>query len=195
MHVLVIDNKSAHLQRLQELIQETLGNVEFRLHDPRNMSDHDMEWADLIVFSGGWGRSIVKNPQTFERMVDFCVKHEKPTIGICLGAEAIAAYFGSTLTELPVRRAGNVRIHFKDEAGVEMGLKSSTMVYEFHKWVVSEVHDPLICLADSKDGPELYRHATLPMWGMQFHPEVSRLNSRGHVIFKYIVAQLGLVTA
>lgn len=192
MNVLLIDNKSAHLVRLQELIQDTLGEVEFRLRDPRNMSDEEVEWADLIVFSGGWGRSIVKNPQTFTRMVELCVRHQKPTIGICLGAEAIAAYYGSSLSELPVRRVGNVRIFFKDGVDAAMGLEPSVMVYEFHKWVVNEVHHPLVCLATSKDGPELYRHAGLPLWAMQFHPEVLHRNSRGHEIFKYIVSELGL---
>jgi anthranilate/para-aminobenzoate synthase component II len=65
VHVLLVDNKSAHLMRLQELIRSTLGEVTFQLHDPRDMGDADMEWADLVVFSGGWGRSIVKNPNTF----------------------------------------------------------------------------------------------------------------------------------
>jgi GMP synthase (glutamine-hydrolysing) len=181
--------------RLQSLIEDTLGEVEFRLHDPRNMRDADMLWADLVVFSGGWGRSIVRNPDTFNRMVEFCVKHQKPTIGICLGAEAIAAYFGSQLRELPIRRVGNVRIHFESDIDGMIDLSPSVMVYEFHKWVIDAVHSPIINLAKSKDGCELFKHETLPIWGLQFHPEVERLDSKGHLIFANIVAQLGLAKA
>lgn len=191
MHVLLIDNKSAHLVRLQALIRATLGKVEFRLHDPRNMGDDDMEWADLVIFSGGWGRSIVKNPGTFNRMVEFCERHRKPTVGICLGAEAIATYYGSELREIPVRRVGNVRIHFKPDVNEAMRLEPSVMVYEFHKWVIGAVHGPLVNLATSKDGCELFKHKTLPMWGMQFHPEVSRLDNKGHAIFEYVAAEIG----
>jgi anthranilate/para-aminobenzoate synthase component II len=192
LRVLVVDNKSAHLLRLQALITDVLGEVVFRLRDPRAMVDSDMLWADLVVVSGGWGRSIAKNPLTFVRMVQYCVDHQKPTIGICLGAEAIAAYFGATLTEMPVRRVGNVRIFFEDGVHVAMGLQSSELVYEFHKWTVSGVQAPLVTLATSKDGPELYRHATLPLWAMQFHPEVQRGDSQGHAIFSYVIDQLGL---
>ncbi|HSX15978.1 MAG TPA: gamma-glutamyl-gamma-aminobutyrate hydrolase family protein [Candidatus Saccharimonadales bacterium] len=192
MNVLLVDNKSAHLVRLKQLIESTFGVVTFRLHDPRDMAPTDVEWADLVVFSGGWGRSIVKNPQTFKRMVDLCVEHRKPTIGICLGAEAIAVYFGSRLSELPVRRVGNVRMHFTDDFHGAAGLEPSVMVYEFHKWTIDTVQPPLIALATSKDGPELFKHTDLPLWGMQFHPEVERLGNKGRAVFEYVASQLRL---
>lgn len=193
MKVLLVDNQSVHLPLLHNLIHEKLGDVEFMVHDPRDMTDEHMPDADLVVFSGGTGRSIEKNPQTFERMVSLAVKYKKPTIGICLGAEAIAVHFGSRLREMPGRRVGNVRSHFSDSAAKSFGLsETSTMVYEFHKWLIEDVYPPLESLATSKDGVELFRHTDLPIWGMQFHPEVRRLNNQGHTIFEYILRDFGL---
>jgi anthranilate/para-aminobenzoate synthase component II len=189
MKVLLIDNKSAHLLRLKELLREKLGSVSFTLRDPREMRNSDVEAADLIVVSGGAGRSIIKNPQTFKRMVRMAMAHHKPTIGICLGAEAVAAAFDAPMRELPVRRVGNVRIHFtKDFAD----LGDSIMAYEFHKWLIESVPLPLKALATSKDGVEILRHRTLPLWGVQFHPEVRRLDNKGHLVFEYILRDLGL---
>jgi anthranilate/para-aminobenzoate synthase component II len=193
MNVLLVDNKSAHLENLRDLVEHVFVDVQFRVHDPRNMHTDDVEWADLVVISGGTGRSIIKNPLTFKRMVSMCVEYAKPTIGICLGGEAIATYFGSTMHEIPVRRVGNVRLQVDEEFSAAAGLPEITMVYEFHKWVLDSVKTPLVCLATTKDGPELFRHESLPIWGMQFHPEVRRLNSKGFEIFRQVVTELGLL--
>jgi anthranilate/para-aminobenzoate synthase component II len=95
------------------------------------------------------------------------------------------------LREISVRRVGNVRIYFENACNENMGLEPSVMVYEFHKWVIDGVCVPLVNMATSKDGCEFFRHETLPMWGLQFHPEVERLDNKGHVIFEYVVTQMG----
>lgn len=194
MRVLIVDNSSVHLTKLQDLITEKLGPVEFVIYGPREMQDDHLPKVDLVIFSGGTGRSIEKNPQTFERMVDLAAKHKKPTVGICLGAEAIAVRFGSKLRELRVRRVGNVRINFtsaghKDFSSVD----SSVMAYEFHKWCIDGVKKPLKIVASSKDGVEIFKHADLPMWGIQFHPEVRRKNNEGHLVFEDILRDIGVL--
>jgi GMP synthase-like glutamine amidotransferase len=126
-------------------------------------------------------------------MVDLAKKYRKPTIGICLGAEAIAVYFGSELKEMPVRRVGNIRINLDPGFAEAAGQKGRAMVYEFHKWRIEDVKEPLVCLATSKDRVELFRHKTLPIWGMQFHPEVKRLDNSGHLIFEHILRRTGLL--
>ena len=191
MHVLVVDNKSAHLEKLRDLILNKLGDVDFTLRDPREMHLDDVLGVDLVVFSGGWGRSIEKNPGTFKRMVQLVIDAKKPAIGICLGAEAIAVHYGSELVELPVRRVGNIPLKIEDESLKKALVTDSVMVYEFHKWYIPTVLSPLVPLATSKDGVECFKHPSLPLWGLQFHPEVSRLNNKGHEIFEYALTDLG----
>jgi GMP synthase-like glutamine amidotransferase len=193
MRVLIVDNKSAHLTKLQELVHQKLGNVEFVLRDPREMFLDDVLTVDLVVFSGGWGRSIEKNPGTFKRMVNVVVEAKKPAIGICLGAEAIAVHYGTKLIEMPVRRVGNIPLKVADGPLKDTLSKQHVMAYEFHKWLISEVHQPLITLATSKDGVECFKHASLPIWGLQFHPEVPRLGNIGHEIFEYALRDIGIL--
>lgn len=190
MHVLVVDNKSAHLEKLRDLIKSRLGDVDFTLRDPREMHFDDVLGVDLVVFSGGWGRSIEKNPGTFKRMVQLVIDANKPAIGICLGAEAIAVHFGSELVELPVRRVGNIPLTLSRQLEDTLGTEK-VMAYEFHKWCIPSIRRPLISLATSKDGIECFKHETLPLWGMQFHPEVLRLNNSGHKIFDQALIDLG----
>jgi anthranilate/para-aminobenzoate synthase component II len=193
MNVLIVDNKSAHLERLKELLVEKLGNVTFSFCDARDITDDIVKHAELVVISGGWGRSIIKNPGTFNKLIDTLAKHAKPTIGICLGAEAIAAAYGATLVELPVRRVGNIRISISDAELANTLGKSDLAVYEFHKWYINQTTSPIIALATSKDGVEIIRHRELPMWGLQFHPEVRRLDNNGHKIFEYVLNELGVI--
>lgn len=188
MRVLLIDNKSAHLIRLKKLTRQKLGTVDFRLRDPREMRDEDVAWAELVIISGGTGRSIEKNPLTFKKMVQRLVTAGKPTVGICLGAEAIAVYFGSTLRSIGVRRVGNVKVHLEADApAVNPANDRSFMAYEFHRWAIDEVHTPLVKLAYSKDGVEIFRHESMPIWGLQFHPEVRRRDNGGHILFEYVL--------
>lgn len=196
MTVLLIDNKSAHLERLRKLIIDKLRSVNFVQRDPRAVTEGEVHAADLIVISGGVGRSIVKNPRTFSRIVRLAASARKPTIGICLGAEAMAVEYGGVLQEMPVRRVGNIPILLDEKFKAQLAFRQDdkVMVYEFHKWLINKTFlpSPLRILATSKDGVEVLKHESLPMWGLQFHPEVLRLNNAGQRIFDYILRDLGL---
>lgn len=185
--LLIVDNKSAHLEALQEIIREKISDVEYRLQATREVTDESVLWADLIVLSGGTGLSIEKNPKTFQRLIEKILAASKPVIGICLGAQAIGVHFGAVLIDIGVRRVGNIAIYFRTDAAQELRVKERMIVYEFHRWKIDTVPDPLVEVARSKDGVEVMRHASLPVWGLQFHPEVRRRGNGGHAIFESIV--------
>lgn len=189
--VLIVDNLSAHLEALKDIIYEKLeGNVEFKLEGTREVTIGHIKWADIVVISGGTGRSIEKNPQTFRTLVEKIITNHKPVVGICLGAQAIAVYYGAELRDIGVRRVGNIAIHLNPVLARLLENKEKFMVYEFHRWSIPEVSDPLVGLAKSKDGVEVFRHKNLPVWGLQFHPEVRRLDNGGHIIFESIIHRL-----
>lgn len=191
MKVLLIDNKSAHLERLKKLIYEYIPHDAIRQIDTKEVDSQQIAWADLVIISGGQGRSIAKNPGTFGRMIKLVEAHNKPAIGICLGAEAIATYFGHAMTLMPVRRVGNVRLIPATHA---LGLpETGVWAYEFHKWKIEDNKDSeLETLATSKDGIEIFRHKRYPIWGLQFHPEVKVRGNVGHYIFGMVLDELGL---
>lgn len=193
-HVLVIDNKTVHLSALVSLLNKTIPISRLTVETTREVTTAQVKDADLVILSGGTGRSIEKNPETFKKLIKLLIQENKPTIGICLGGEAVAFYFGAELVQLPIRRVGNIRINLHAELATIVG-KTSIMVYEFHKWYINLLdHKDIKILATSKDGVEVFRHKSLPLWGLQFHPEINRKNNEGHKIFTHIVKQLGLKT-
>ena len=191
MNVLLVDNKSAHLERLTALIGEYIDGGKIKQIVPEEINDKSMEWADLVVVSGGQGRSVLRNRRVFDEMVKQIEKHRKPTIGICLGAEAIAVFFGAEMHQLPVRRVGNVRIF---PTGNKLGLaKEGFLAYEFHRWVIRRnLPKVLEEIAFSKDGVEIFKHQKYPIWGLQFHPEVRIRDNPGHTVFGMLLVKLGL---
>lgn len=191
MNVLLVDNKSAHLERLKALITEYLDGGKIRQIVPEELDDKLMSWANVVIISGGQGKSIVRNKDYFARMVETVERYNKPTIGICLGAEALAVYFGGELQQLPVRRVGNVRLFSQSS---HLGLpEEGVLVYEFHRWVIkTDLPKQLTEVARSKDGVEIFKHRHYPIWGMQFHPEVKIRDNGGHEIFGKVLKELGL---
>lgn len=57
-------------------------------------------------------------------------------------------------------------------------------VYEAHRFVVRETPPELIVLAKSKDGIEAFKHISLPIYGVQFHPEMFIDQTAGKSVFE-----------
>src|SRR3990170_3805995 len=95
--ILIIDNTTVHLPRLIDLVAEKLPDSKLKVEVTKDVKAEHVRSADLVVLSGGTGRSVEKNSETYNRVVGLAVRNNKPTIGICLGAEAIAVYFGAQL--------------------------------------------------------------------------------------------------
>jgi para-aminobenzoate synthetase / 4-amino-4-deoxychorismate lyase len=106
-----------------------------------------------------------------------------PVLGVCLGHQAIAACFGASIVRTaPVHGQTSIITH--DGRGVLTGLPRRFAAARYHSLIVAEQTLPpcLHITARTRSGnPMGLRHATLPIEGLQFHPE-SVLTSHGHNI-------------
>ncbi len=193
MNVLIVDNVTVHLPKLVKLVTAKIPGSQIRIVGTREVTEKEVTNADLVILSGGTGRSIEKNPETYRRVVGIIEKNLVPSIGVCLGAEAIADYFGNSLQQMTVRRVGNIAIDFENELW-EVDCEVPVMVYEFHKWKLPDTKLPLVSIARSKDGVEIFRHQNLPIIGLQFHPEVRRKKNCGHMLFAKALNELQFKT-
>ena len=106
-----------------------------------------------------------------------------PVLGVCLGHQAIAASFGASIIQSrPVH--GQTSVIHHDGGGVLARLPRRFHAVRYHSLIVAEQTMPS-CLhisARTRGGiPMGLRHASLPIEGVQFHPE-SVLTSYGHAI-------------
>ena len=105
-----------------------------------------------------------------------------PILGVCLGHQAIGAALGGPIIRAQKQMHGKTSVITTDQQGVFAGLPRQFTVNRYHSLVIDRNHvpDELIVTATSEDGEiQGVRHKTLPIEGVQFHPE-SILTEHGH---------------
>jgi GMP synthase-like glutamine amidotransferase len=183
MKVLLVDNGTTLLEKLERLIPgaETVEQQE-------RFSAAEGNEYDLIVLSGSSKEQLVGNESDFESEIAFIRTNQKPLIGICFGCELIVSAFGGELHKLVVPHKGirEIEITNSDLFEGEKLLK----VYESHQWGMSEAPANFDVLAQSADGPEMIKHKTLPVYGLQFHPENFVDTTEGDELFRSLFSKI-----
>jgi anthranilate synthase component II len=113
--------------------------------------------------------------------------HErKPILGICLGHQALGQYFGGQLVNLKqVFHGVESQVNWVTDGLLNQGLSIETTVGLYHSWSI-ELPDssPLQATCFSEQGVLMgLRHTSLPLQGLQFHPE-SIMTPFGRMILK-----------
>ncbi|HMQ95022.1 MAG TPA: aminodeoxychorismate/anthranilate synthase component II [Amaricoccus sp.] len=109
-----------------------------------------------------------------------------PLIGVCLGHQAIGQAFGGCVVRAGTIMHGKIDAIHHSGAGVLAGLPSPFSATRYHSLVVERdsLPDSLEVTAESADGTIMgLRHRTLPIHGVQFHPE-SIASEHGHALLR-----------
>ena len=109
-----------------------------------------------------------------------------PMLGVCLGHQAIGQAFGGSVIRAPVPVHGKLsEIRHRGE-GVFRGINGSFKATRYHSLVVgrADLPDALAVTAETDDGLIMgLAHRTLPVHGVQFHPE-SIASEHGYLVLK-----------
>jgi GMP synthase (glutamine-hydrolysing) len=115
-----------------------------------------------------------------------------PILGICLGHQLMAKLYGGSVRTAPVGEYAEAEIIVDEEDEILRGLSPSFRAWVSHKDEVSALPKDFINLAHSQTcAIEAMAHARLPLYGVQFHPEVEH-TPRGPEIFKNFLRICGL---
>jgi len=169
--VLVIDNYDSFVYNLvQELGELGAEPVAYR-NDAIDIEGIRAASPDAILISPGPGR-----PETAG--ISMTVLHELageyPILGVCLGHQAMGVVYGGDVVAAPTLMHGKTSAIHHDGRGVFTGLPDPFIATRYHSLVVepSNVPDVLEVTATTTDGVIMgLRHRTLPVEGVQFHPE------------------------
>jgi anthranilate synthase/aminodeoxychorismate synthase-like glutamine amidotransferase len=113
-----------------------------------------------------------------------------PVLGVCLGHQAIGQAFGGHVIRAPEPVHGKTSAIRHEGSDVFAGLPDPFMATRYHSLIVQRATLPavLVPTAQTEDGIIMgLRHATLPVFGVQFHPE-SIATAHGHEILKNFLA-------
>jgi anthranilate synthase/aminodeoxychorismate synthase-like glutamine amidotransferase len=109
-----------------------------------------------------------------------------PLLGVCLGHQAIGQAFGGRVIRAPEPVHGKTSQVYHDNTDLFAGLPNPFTATRYHSLIVkrSDLPEELVVTAFTQAGIIMgLRHATLPVYGVQFHPE-SIATSHGHDILK-----------
>ena len=109
-----------------------------------------------------------------------------PILGVCLGHQAIGAAFGGNIIRAQQLMHGKTSVITTTQQGVFADLPKQFTVNRYHSLAIepSSCPDVLEVTAWTDDGEIMgVRHKTLPIEGVQFHPE-SFLTEHGHAMLK-----------
>ena len=169
MKVLVIDNYDSFTFNLVQYLGELGADPVVARNDELKPEEGAALKPDRLVISPGPGR-----PEGAGHSVEFVqtLGSDVPTLGVCLGHQAIAVAFGGTVGHAPEPRHGKTSEITHDGEGVFAGLSNPFTATRYHSLATVEVPDVFEVVATSEDGVvQGIRHRELPVTGVQFHPE------------------------
>ena len=169
MKVLVVDNYDSFTYNLVQYFGELGADPIVIRNDEMSPIEGAALRPDRLVISPGPG-----TPQDTGYSMEYLatIGTEIPTLGVCLGHQAIVEAFGGTIGRAPEPRHGKVSMIGHDGRGVFTGLPNPFEATRYHSLVATSVPDALEITATSEDGVvQGVRHRRYPIEGVQFHPE------------------------
>jgi para-aminobenzoate synthetase component II len=115
-------------------------------------------------------------------MIEACGERAQPMLGVCLGHQALGVVMGATVGRAPELLHGKTSQVHHDGTGVLEGLPSPFTATRYHSLTIDPGTRPDTLVANGHTDTGIImavRHTTLPLHGVQFHPE-SVLTVGGH---------------
>lgn len=189
--ILVIDNYDSFTYNIVQELAESGAEPQVVRNDAWTLDRVKEFAADGIVVSPGPGSPEVARDVGISNEVIRDLGASTPILGVCLGHQCIGSVFGARIVRAPALFHGKTSdIHHRDE-GLLKGIPTPFTATRYHSLIVEKatLPDDLQVTAETADGIIMaMRHRTLPIEGVQFHPE-SILTKVGLQLFSNFVAR------
>jgi para-aminobenzoate synthetase component II len=189
--ILVVDNYDSFVYNLVQYLAQLGADSVVRRNDAVSPGELDDLGVDGVLISPGPG--VPEQAGVSVAMVPACAERGLPLLGVCLGHQAIGVAFGGTVCRAPELLHGKTSEVQHTGAGVLAGLTDPFIATRYHSLAVLEstLPDEIEVTARTASGVVMaLRHRTLPVEGVQFHPE-SVLTQGGHLLLANWLAGCG----
>ncbi|CAN1645541.1 PabA Anthranilate/para-aminobenzoate synthases component II [Candidatus Nanopelagicaceae bacterium] len=176
--ILVIDNYDSFVFNLVQYLQQLGAECIVVRNDEVEASEAGK--YDGVLISPGPGTPDKAGVSI--AMINYCAENSIPLFGVCLGHQAIGEAFGATVSRAPELLHGKTSQVIHNGAGVLANLPSPFTATRYHSLAVERDTVPAVLeiTGSTESGVVMsMRHVTLPIEGVQFHPE-SVLTEHGH---------------
>lgn len=182
--LLLIDNYDSFTYNLAHYLGELGAEVDVRRNDALTAAEAvALKPSHIVVSPGPCGPD---QAGICLDLIKAAGAAKIPLFGVCLGLQCIGQAFGGTIVRAATPMHGKVSdIHHKGDS-VFKTLPSPFAATRYHSLVIERASFPqdLLITAETADGTIMgARHASLPIHGVQFHPE-SIATEHGHAMLK-----------
>lgn len=187
--ILVIDNYDSFTWNLVHYLMELGAEVEVVRNDAIGVGQAMSSGAAAFLISPG---PCTPNEAGISlELVAACAEANRPLLGVCLGHQAIGQHFGGKVVRGGLMH-GKTSPVTHDGSGLFAGLPSPFTATRYHSLIVEDIPADLIINATSDDGHVMgFRHRSLPIHSVQFHPE-SIATEHGHAMLANFMRAAGM---
>ena len=176
--ILVVDNYDSFVYTIVGYLEQLGATCEVVRNDA--VSPRDGAGFDGVLVSPGPGTP--QEAGVSMAMIEACAERAQPMLGVCLGHQALGVVSGSVVGRAAELLHGKTSQVVHDGGGVLAGLPSPFTATRYHSLTIdpTTLTDELVVTGRTESGVIMaVQHATLPLHGVQFHPE-SVLTQDGH---------------
>ena len=186
--ILILDYGSQYTQLIARRIRE-IGVYASIFPGDARLTESDRKGVKGIVLSGSpWSvyepGAPAPDPSVYESGL--------PVLGVCYGIQRMTADFGGVVRTLLDREYGRRAIRVEEDNALTRGLPPSFLSWMSHGDSVETPAPGFRVLARSETGiPAILAHESKPLWGVQFHPEVTHCEHGPEILGNFAVGICG----
>lgn len=166
--LLVVDNGSVYTKNLIDFLNKL--KIKFDLQTPESLNLEIIKKYDSFILSGR-RKNEKKINKINSKIIKHSIEHDKKLLGICYGAEILALTLGGTIRKIDSLQKGSEKIRICNYNKI---CNDTMLVFESHSFEISKLPDSLIPIGESDNCKyEIIQYAKKPIFGTQFHPEMS----------------------
>ena len=169
--ILVVDNYDSFVYNLVQFMGELGAEVTVLRNDEVTPTQVASMAPDGVLVSPGPGHP--RDAGNCVEIIRHCAKASVPMLGVCLGHQALGEAFGATIDRAPELLHGRSSLVEHEGEGVFAGVANPLVVGRYHSLVVEDEGLPTVFSVTARSHGLVMgmRHRSLPLQGVQFHPE------------------------
>jgi len=182
--LLLVDNYDSFTYNLAHYLGELGAEVDVRRNDTLSAKEAITMRPSHIVLSPG--PCTPTEAGISLDLIKLAAAEKIPLLGVCLGHQSIGQAFGGKVVQIEVPMHGKLSQIRHDGNNLFRGLPSPFAATRYHSLIVERdsIPEDLVITAETDDDVVMgLRHTSLPIYGLQFHPE-SIATEHGHAMLK-----------
>ena len=186
--VIVLDFGSQYAQLIARRVREQHVYCEIVRHDIPAQRVREMAPRGIILSGGPSSVYEAGAPRCDPALFQLGI----PVLGICYGMQLACDALGGRVGQAHAREYGRASCEVLSEETIFTGIPQYTDVWMSHGDQVDQVSDDFIALAKTPSCPlAAVRHKSLPVYGLQFHPEVTHTPAGGTILSNFVRVACG----